>query len=84
MIALRTTAPRPTSTPGKSTEPSTSEYEWTWTSGESTERRTSPPLTTTPGQTIESSAWPLRSSSAKMNFAGGSGSTQVEIGHSRL
>jgi hypothetical protein len=84
MIARRMTAPRPTSTPGNSTESSTVAWEWTWTAGESTERRTSPPETTTPPHTIESSACPIRSGSAKTNFAGGSGDCHVRIGHSML
>ena len=50
--------------------------------GERIERRTVPPETTTPAQTIESSAWPARPSSSKTNLAGGSGSGQVRIGQS--
>ena len=53
--------------------------------GERTERRTVAPEMTTPAQTIESSACPRRPpSSSKTNFAGGSGSGQVRIGHSWL
>src|SRR5207248_1823907 len=84
MIALRTTAPSPIWTPCIRTEPSTSAREWTCTIGERIERRTVPPETTTPAQTSELSAWPTRSCSSNTNFAGGSGSSQVRIGHSSL
>jgi hypothetical protein len=84
MIALRTTARRPISTPPNTTDPSISAWECTCTLGESTDRRTVAPEMTTPAQIIESSAWPVRPSSSKTNFAGGSGSGQVRIGHSRL
>ena len=43
-----------------------------------------PPDTTTPAQTIESTAMPVRPGSWSTNFAGGSGSGQVRIGHSSL
>ena len=71
-IAFRTIAPSPTSTPshqhgaldlgaasGRSTP------------GESTDRRTIPPETITPAQTIESTAMPVCPGSSKTNFAGG-------------
>ena len=65
-------------------ESSTSAWECRWTPGDSTERRAVPPEITTPEQIMESSAWPRRSDSSKTNFAGGSGSGCVRIGHSRL
>ncbi len=83
-MALRTTAPRPTLTPFISTDPVTRLCECTFTPGESTERCTSPPETTTPAQTIESSACPIRPGSENTNFAGGNGGFQVRIGHSLL
>src|SRR5436190_1158544 len=55
-IARCTTASRPTSTPCIRTEASTSAYECRWTPGESTERRARAPESTTPAQTIESTA----------------------------
>ena len=54
-----------------STEPSTWRREWTWTPGESTDRRTIPPETITPAQTIESTAMPVWPGSSNTNFAGG-------------
>ena len=83
-IAFRTIAPRPTSTPCRRIEPSTSLEECRCTPGERIERRTVAPDTITPALTIESSAWPVRPSSWKTNFAGGSDSCHVWIGHSRL
>src|SRR5690606_7072830 len=71
-IALRTWACRCTSVPSMSTEPSTSAHEFTRTPGESTDVRTSPPETTTPGEMIESVACPTRSPTEWTNFAGGS------------
>ena len=81
MIALRTIALRPTSTPCSSTDESTSAYEWTRTPGERIERRTCPPETITPAHTSESIARAGAPSSSNTNFAGGSGSGQLRIGH---
>jgi len=50
---------------------STSVYEFTRTSGESTLPFTVPPEMMQPEETIESSAWPIRPGSAKTNLAGG-------------
>ncbi len=77
MIALRTIAPRPTSTSCSSTDPSTEAWLCTNTPGDRIDRRTVPPEITTPGLTIEASAWPRRVSSSNTNLAGGVGGTQV-------
>ena len=81
---MRTTALRPTSTPCRSTEESTSANECTRTPGERIERRTRPPETITPAHTSESTATPVRPSSSNTNLAGGSGSGQLRIGQSLL
>src|SRR6266545_4768065 len=83
-IARRTTAPTPTSTSCITTESSTSAPSRTRTPGASTERRTVPPETITPAQTIESIAWPTLPGASSTNLAGGSGSCQVRIGHRSL
>jgi membrane-associated phospholipid phosphatase len=84
-MALRTTAPRPMSASCISTDPSTLAPAWTLTPGDRTERRTVPPDTTTPAETIESSACPVRPSpSSNTNLAGGRGSCQERIGQRRL
>ena len=69
-MALRTTAPPPTSTSCISTDPSTRAPEWDPGPGDRIERRTVPPDTTTPAETIESSACPVRPSpSSNTNLA---------------
>ena len=70
-MARRTIAPRPMSTPCMSTESSTTARECTETPGEQIERRTVAPDMITPALTIESIAWPRRSSSSNTNLAGG-------------
>ena len=54
-----------------STESSTRDQELIRTLGETTERSTSEPDTTTPGEIIDSMARPCRSSRPCTNFAGG-------------
>jgi hypothetical protein len=82
--AARTTASRPTSTSSISTESSTSARVWMRHPVETTLRRTTPPETMTPAQTIESTAMPRRSSSSNTNFAGGIEVAKLWMGHSRL
>ena len=74
MIALRTTACRPTSTLCISTLLSTSANEWTATPGDTIDWRTTLPEITVPAQMIELMATPVRPGSSSTNFAGGSGS----------
>src|ERR1700756_4093129 len=81
-IALRMRQRRPTLTCENKMDCSTSEYELTRTSGESTEFVTLPPETMQPFETMESSAVPVRPASAKTNFAGGYCRWCVRIGHS--
>ena len=52
--------------------------------GEITDRRTVPPDTMAPAQTMELIATPVRPSSSSTNLAGGKEPTEVRIGHSRL
>src|SRR3984957_1050899 len=73
---------RPTATWENTNPDSTSEQELTRTSGESTEFLTLPPETMQPFETMESRALPMRSFSAKTNFAGGYCRWCVRIGHS--
>src|SRR5436305_62105 len=58
-MTRRSFAPRPTSTPCRSTHPSTSARECTRTPGERIERRTSPPEMTQPDDTSDSIACPV-------------------------
>ena len=60
-MARLTTVLRPTVTPSMRTDSRTEDQEFTRTPGDSTEEMTSPPDTMTPGETIESTAWPRRS-----------------------
>src|SRR3954454_362432 len=73
IIALRTTACRPTWTPSIMTEPDTCAHECTCTLGEITEFSTSDPEMTAPGETIEPTARPTRSCQPCTNLAGGQG-----------
>src|SRR5882762_10646010 len=73
---------RPTATCENRIESSTSQYEFTRTSGERMEFLTTPPETMQPFETMESSAVPMRSFSANTNFAGGYWRWCVRIGHS--
>src|SRR5579862_5711482 len=81
-IARRMRQRRPTLTCENKMQSSTSEYEFTRTSGERTEFFTAPPDTMHPFETIESSAVPVRPDSANTNFAGGYWRWCVRIGHS--
>lgn len=67
-----------------STAPLTSAPECTRTPGDSTERRTLPPDTMTPGLTSDSIAWPTRPGESCTNLAGGCEPTLVRIGQCRL
>ena len=78
-IARRTTALRPITTPGMSTEWDTWAPCPTRTSVDTTEWSTWPPEMIVPSPTIDSSATP-----ASTNFGGGSGGIWVRIGHCRL
>src|SRR5262249_42886737 len=82
--ARRAPAARPATTPCMRTEPTPSAPVCPRTPGDTTERRTVPPEMTTRAQTSELSACPTRPGSSKTNFAGGSGSSHVRIGHSWL
>src|SRR5699024_464181 len=80
MIALRTTAPLLTRTPGSRTEPSTVAPSSTCTSEDKIEIRTVSPETMQPGATIEDCAIPFCT-----DFAGGKFCVSVEwMGQSRL
>src|SRR4029077_16985328 len=70
-MARRMRQRRPTLTCENKMLESTSEYEFTRTSGESTEFLTIPPETMQPLETMESTAVPVRPLSAKTNLAGG-------------
>ena len=72
-MVLRTTAPSPTTTPCSSTDPVTSAPSSTRTSGESTERLTFPPLTTTPGESTASSVVAGVPPAPWTSFTGGCG-----------
>src|SRR5689334_18067334 len=71
MMELRMRQCRPMFTWEKMMLESTSEYEFTRTSGESTLLRTVPPERMQPGHTMESIAVPVRPGSPKTNLAGG-------------
>jgi len=57
--------------PSMSTESVTWAHEWARTPGDSTEPEIVAPEITTPGDTIESAAWPRRPAPACTNLAGG-------------
>ena len=84
MIALRITACRPTSTPCMRTDPSTSAHEWMRTSGDRIDLLTVEPEMMTPGDTMESSAWPALPSEPCTDLAGGHGSWSVKMGQDLL
>src|SRR4029079_8022648 len=77
MIALRTPAPRPSRTPLSSTESDTSAPASTRHDGESTDVLTRPPVTTTPGDRIESKISIGLPRSLSTIFAGGCGPYDV-------
>src|SRR5579885_186685 len=80
MIARRIRQCRPIFTCEKMMLESTSVYEFTRTSWDSTLLRTSAPDTIHPADTIELIAMPVRPGSPKTNFAGGYCRTRVPIG----
>src|ERR687889_1511802 len=70
-IARRTTACRPTSTQSSSTLSVTDDQECTYVPGDNTEFSTMAPETTTPGETVELTACPMRPCQPWTNLAGG-------------
>src|SRR5581483_5452712 len=80
MIAPRMRQCRPMLTCEKMMLESTSEYEFTRTSCESTEFETDAPEMITPAVMMELTAMPDRPGSPKTNFAGGYCRTRVRIG----
>src|ERR1700739_2969506 len=80
IIARRMRQWRPICTWEKMMLESTSEYEFTRTSCDSTEFETDAPEIITPAVMIELTALPVRPGSPKTNFAGGYCRTRVRIG----
>src|SRR6266496_6344562 len=80
MIARRMWQWRPTFTCEKRMLASTSEYEFTRTSGDRMLNRQIPPETMQPAETMESSAEPVRPASSNTNLAGGYCRWSVRMG----